>query len=245
MLELAEGVAEGVEVEVNDRERGRRAFRCRAVLFDMDGTLVDSSSCVENTWRMWAAKHGVDIEALLAISHGRQNHETIRLIAPHLETPQEIAFLVQTEEDCHEGIAEIRGARALLDSMNAMNSMGSKSSKGSKDSAAPWAVVTSAWRTLAEKRLRLAGLPLPGVLVTSDDISHSKPHPEGYLLAAARLGVAAADCLFIEYAHAGIDAARAAGMTVIGITTTFPRPQLGCEWCIADFRDVTLSIRKS
>jgi sugar-phosphatase len=219
-----------LEVIVNDRERGRRAIRCAAVLFDMDGTLVDSSSCVESTWRMWAGKHGVDIDALLRISHGRQNHETIRLIAPHLETPEEIAFLVQTEEDCHEGIVEIRGARALLDSMGA-----------STGPAARWAVVTSAWRTLAETRLRLAGLPIPGVLITSDDISHSKPHPEGYLLAAERLGVAPADCLVIEDAHAGIEAARAAGMTVIGITTTFPREQLGCEWCIGDFRELVLS----
>jgi mannitol-1-/sugar-/sorbitol-6-phosphatase len=217
---------EVVEVIVNDTDRGRRAIRCAAVLFDMDGTLVDSSSCVESTWRMWAAKHGVDIDALLSISHGRQNHETIRLIAPHLETPEEIAFLVQTEEDCHEGIREVCGARALLDSMGA---------------AAPWAVVTSAWRTLAEKRLRLAGLPIPGVLITSDDISHSKPHPEGYLLAAARLGVAPTDCVVIEDAHAGIEAGRAAGMTVIGITTTFPRIQLGCEWCIGDFRELTVS----
>lgn len=236
MLELVKDL----EVDVNDQERGRRAFRCRAVLFDMDGTLVDSSSCVENTWRMWAAKHGVDIDALLSISHGRQNHETIRLIAPHLETPEEIAFLVQTEEDCHEGIVEVRGARALLDAMSSMRAMSSMASLGS---AAPWAVVTSAWRTLAEKRLRLAGLPVPEVLITSDDISRSKPHPEGYLLAAERLAVAPADCLVIEDAHAGIDAARAAGMTVIGITTTFPRAQLGCDWCIADFRDLTLSIR--
>jgi mannitol-1-/sugar-/sorbitol-6-phosphatase len=219
-------VGQAVEVVVNDKERGLRTIRCGAVLFDMDGTLVDSSSCVESTWRMWAAKHGVDIAALLSISHGRQNHETIRLVAPHLETPEEIAFLVQTEEDCYEGIMEVRGAGALLDSMGA---------------AAPWAVVTSAWRTLAEKRLRLAGLPVPGVLITSDDISHSKPHPEGYLLAAARLGVAPADCLVIEDAHAGIDAARAAGMTVIGITTTFPRTQLGCEWCIGDLRELTVS----
>jgi sugar-phosphatase len=219
-----------LEVVVDDKERGRCAIRCGAVLFDMDGTLVDSSTCVESTWRMWAAKHGVDIDALLSISHGRQNHETIRLIAPHLETPEEIAFLVQTEEDCHEGIVEVGGARALLDSMGA---------------AAPWAVVTSAWRTLAEKRLRLAGLPIPGVLITSDDISHSKPHPEGYLLAAERVGVAPADCLVIEDAHAGIEAARAAGMRVIGITTTFPRTQLGCEWCIADLRELTLSVRNS
>lgn len=222
-----------LEFVVNDKERGSRAIRCEAVLFDMDGTLVDSSSCVESTWRMWAEKHGVDIEALLSISHGRQNHETIRLIAPHLETPEEIAFLVQTEEDCHEGIVEVRGARALLDAM------------GEPMSTPRWAVVTSAWRTLAEKRLRLAGLPLPQVLITSDDISHSKPHPEGYLLAAERLGVAPADCLVIEDAHAGIDAARAAGMTVIGITTTFRRDQLGCEWCIGDFRDFTLSSRST
>src|SRR5918998_5534197 len=103
-----------LEVVLDDKARGRRAIRCGAVLFDMDGTLVDSSSCVESTWRMWAGKHGVDIDALLSISHGRQNHETIRLIAPHLETPEEIAFLVQTDEDCHEGIVEVRGARALI-----------------------------------------------------------------------------------------------------------------------------------
>lgn len=214
-----------LEVVVNERNRGRRALRCGALLLDMDGTLVDSSSCVESTWRMWAEKHGVDIDALLRISHGRQNHETIRLIAPHLETPDEVAFLVRTEEDCHDGIVEVRGARALLDSMG---------------TAARWAIVTSAWRTLAEKRLRLAGLPIPGVLITSDDTSHSKPHPEGYLLAAERLGVAPADCLVVEDAHAGIEAARAAGMPVIGITTTFAREQLGCEWCIGDFRELTV-----
>jgi sugar-phosphatase len=219
-----------LEVVVNDSERGRHAIRCAAVLFDMDGTLVDSSTCVESTWRMWAGKHGVDIDALLRISHGRQNYETIRLIAPHLETPEEIAFLVETEEACHEGIAEVPGARALLDSMGV--TMGP---------TARWAVVTSAWRTLAEKRLSLAGLPIPGVLITSDDISHSKPHPEGYLLAAERLGVAPADCLVIEDAHAGIEAGRAAGMTVIGITTTFPREQLGCEWCIGDFRELAVN----
>lgn len=217
-----------LELFVNDKERGRHAFRCEAVLFDMDGTLVDSSICVESTWRMWASKHGVDIDALLAISHGRQNYETIRMIAPHLEKPEEIAFLVETEENCDQGIVEVPGARVLLDSI-----LGARP-------APPWAVVTSAWRTLAVKRLQLAGLHVPDVLITSDDISHSKPHPEGYLLAAKRLGVAPADCLVIEDAHAGIDAARAAGMPVIGITTTFPRAQLGCEWCIADLRDLTL-----
>jgi mannitol-1-/sugar-/sorbitol-6-phosphatase len=215
-----------LEVVVKEKDGRRHVIRCAAVLFDMDGTLVDSSSCVESTWRTWAGKHGVDIDALLSISHGRQNYETIRMIAPHLETPEEIDFLVRTEEDCHEGVGEVRGARALLESMG---------------TNARWAVVTSAWRTLAEKRLRLANLPIPDVLITSDDISHSKPHPEGYLLAAKRLGVAPADCLVIEDAHAGIEAARAAGMPVIGITTTFARDRLGVEWCIEDFRELSVS----
>ena len=82
-----------LEEVVNGKNSGRHVIRCAAVLFDMDGTLVDSSNCVESTWRMWAGKHGVDIDALLRISHGRQNYETIRLVAPHLETPEEIDFL--------------------------------------------------------------------------------------------------------------------------------------------------------
>src|SRR5262245_33397548 len=86
-----------------------RVLRCDAVLYDVDGTLVDSSQCVEQTWRMWAEKHRLDLDALLAISHGRQNHETIRLIAPHLETPDEIAFLERSEEACRDGIVAVRG----------------------------------------------------------------------------------------------------------------------------------------
>jgi mannitol-1-/sugar-/sorbitol-6-phosphatase len=177
-------------------------------------------------WRLWAERHRLDIEALLAISHGRQNHETIRMIAPHLETPEEIAFLVRTEEECREGIAAVPGARALLDSL----------------ARARWAVVTSAWRTLAELRLQCAGLPLPKVLVTADDVTRSKPHPDGYLAAASRLGVAPSACVVIEDAPAGIEAARAAGMPVIGITTTFPQERLACEFCVDDFRVVRVRV---
>jgi sugar-phosphatase len=202
----------------------RHVFGCEAVLFDMDGTLVDSSHCVERTWRLWAQTHRLDLDALLAISHGRQNHETIRLIAPHLETPEELAFLVRTEEECREGIVAVRGARTLLESLN----------------PSAWAVVTSAWRTLAVLRLQYAGLPLPEVLVTADDIAHSKPHPEGYLAAASRLGVPPSACVVIEDAPAGIEAAHAAGMPVIGITTTFPRERLACDVCVDDLRAMTV-----
>jgi mannitol-1-/sugar-/sorbitol-6-phosphatase len=199
-------------------------FRCEAVLFDMDGTLVDSSHCVERTWRLWAEKHRLDLDALLAISHGRQNYETIRAIAPHLETPEELAFLVRAEEECREGIVAVHGARSLLESLN----------------PAAWAVVTSAWRTLAELRLQCAGLPSPEFLVTADDVARSKPHPEGYLLAASRLGVAPSTCVVIEDAPAGIEAARAAGMRVIGISTTFPREHLACDVCVDDLHGMTI-----
>lgn len=202
----------------------QRVWRCEAILFDMDGTLVDSTGCVERTWRLWTAKHRLDFEALMQVSHGRQNHETIRLIAPHLDTPEEKDFLVRTEEDCREGIIAVAGARALLDGLP----------------PEAWAVVTSAWRRLAEIRLTCADLPMPPVLVTADDVPRSKPNPDGFLEAAARLGVDPAACLVFEDAHAGIEAAQAAGMPVIGVTTTFPREQLGCEWCIADFRAVTV-----
>lgn len=212
-----------LELTVSDGANPR-VFRCEAVLFDMDGTLVDSSHCVERTWRLWADKHDLDIDALLAISHGRQNHETIRLIAPQLETAEEIAFLVRTEEACREGIVTVPGARALLDSLG----------------SGQWAVVTSAWRTLAELRLGCAGLPVPDVLVTADDVARSKPHPDGYLAAASRLGIAPAACVVIEDAPAGIESARAAGMPVIGVTTTFPRERLDCDCCVDDFRVMTV-----
>jgi sugar-phosphatase len=216
-------MAMSLEVILTDGAR-RHALPCDAVLFDMDGTLVDSTLCVEQTWRVWADRHGLDIEALLQIAHGRQNHETIRLIAPHLETPDEIASLVRAEEECRDGVVAVRGARELLETLP----------------AARWAVVTSAWRRLAELRLECAQLPLPDVLITSEDVRRSKPHPDGYLAAAARLGVDPAACVVIEDAHAGIESARAAGMTVIGITTTFPRERLGCDWCIDDFRAMTI-----
>lgn len=217
-----------IELTLSDGPR-LRVLRCEAMLFDMDGTLVDSTLCVERTWREWAARHALDAEALLQVAHGRQNHETIRLVAPHLDTPEEIARLVRAEEACQDGIVAVPGARELMDLVP----------------SGRWAVVTSAWRRLAEIRLQCGGLPVPAVMVTADEIPRSKPHPDGYLAAAARLGVDPAACVVIEDAHAGIEAARAAGMTVIGITTTFPREDLACEWCIDDFRDLAIRAERA
>jgi sugar-phosphatase len=212
-----------IKLALTDGQR-RHAITCEAILFDMDGTLVDSTVCVEATWRTWAARHNLDIEKLLQVAHGRQNHETIRLVAPHLETPEEMDFLVRAEEDCQDGIVAVPGARDFVHML----------------SVERWAVVTSAWRRLAEIRLGLAGLPLPAALITADDVKRSKPHPDGYLAAAARLGVEPAECLVFEDAPAGIESAMAAGMNVVGVKTTFSRKELGCVWCIDDFQAISL-----
>jgi sugar-phosphatase len=213
-----------IELQVADGTR-RHRLRCQAVLFDMDGTLVDSKACVEQVWQAWAARHGLEVEGFMRIAHGRTNEEVMRLVAPHLDTPEEHAFLVQAEEGCREGITAVAGARELLALLPPDR----------------WAVVTSAWRRLAEIRMQCAGLPLPAVLVTADQVPRSKPHPDGYLAAAGRLGVEPSACVVIEDAPAGIEAGRAAGAAVIGITTTFPREQLGCEWCIGDLRSLEVA----
>jgi mannitol-1-/sugar-/sorbitol-6-phosphatase len=213
-----------IKLSLTDGQR-RHSITCEAILFDMDGTLVDSTVCVESTWRTWAMRHKLDIEKLLQVAHGRQNHETIRLVAPHLDTPEEIAFLVRAEEECQDGIVAVPGALDLVDMLPVER----------------WAVVTSAWRRLAKIRLECVGLPLPAVLITADEVKRSKPHPDGYLAAAARLGIGPDECLVFEDAPAGIEAAMAAGMNVVGVKTTFSDKELRCEWCIDDFQAISLT----
>lgn len=204
----------------------RQSLICEAVLLDMDGTLIDSRACVKRTWQAWCTRHGLDVDAVLRISHGRKNDDTIRIVAPHLDIADELASLAQAQEHCRDGIVAVRGARQLLDRLDPGHC----------------AVVTSAWRRLAEIRLRCADLPVPSVLVTADQIRQSKPDPEGYLNAAGKLGVEPMACVVVEDAPVGIAAARAAGMRVIGITTMAGREQLECEWYIHDFESLTVRV---
>jgi mannitol-1-/sugar-/sorbitol-6-phosphatase len=185
-------------------------FYCEAILFDLDGVLVNSNANVERHWRLWAEQHGLDAESVLHISHGRPSKETIRLVAPHLPAAEESKRLHQRVALDFAGVEEVPGVKALVEALP----------------DGRWAVVTSGDWLLAPGRLRHVGLALPAVMVTSDDVSQGKPDPEGYLKAADRLGVKPENCLVIEDAIAGVKAARAAGMQVIAVTTTYAAHEL-------------------
>jgi sugar-phosphatase len=201
------------------------SFRCRAILFDLDGVLVNSAECVERTWRGWAARHQLDAQHVIALAHGRRTVETIQLVAPELSATAEVAALESHEAMTSDGVYEIPGARELLESLPADR----------------WAVVTSGIRAVAEFRIRYTRLPAPRVMICADDISRGKPDPEGYLAAARRLGMAAEDCVVIEDAHAGIEAAHNAGMRVIGIAATYPAAGLKSASAVVErLNDLTI-----
>ena len=195
----------------------------KAILFDMDGTLVDSTTCVEAMWQAWGNRHGIPLSDILAISHGRPTRETVQQLAPHLDPLAEALAMDSEAATRSDGITAVPGALQLIQTLQPHE----------------WAVVTSAPHHLAKARLRFAGLPLPNVLVGSEDITDGKPHPEGFLLGARLLGFAPADCLVIEDTPAGITAARAADMAVLAITTTFSPDQLLGAPSVPDFTQVT------
>ena len=188
------------------------SVRCKAVLFDMDGTLVDSARVVERAWRWWAVRHNIAFEDVLSFSHGRPTLATLEHFLPGQDHSEELDELSRFEETQTEGILAVPGAAELLHALLQQN--------------CPWAIVTSAWRKLAEIRVIAAGLPLPGVIVPVDEIRNGKPDPEGFLRAAEQLGVAPEDCLVFEDTRPGIDAGLSAGMKVVGLLTTFSAEEL-------------------
>lgn len=181
-----------------------------ALLFDLDGVLVDSAECVRRVRTDWANAHGLDPAFVNDFAQGRRVQDTVRGVAPHLDIEHETAALVQIEARTTDGLYSIPGAHALLTALP----------------PEAWAVVTSGARAVAKLRLGHVNLPVPRTLITADDVEHGKPHPEGYLAAARALGRPPDECVVVEDAPAGIDAARAAGMRSIGIAGTFPAEAL-------------------
>jgi sugar-phosphatase len=176
----------------------------RALLLDMDGTLVNSDAVVERCWRRWALREGLDPEAALKVVHGRQGYATMAVLLPDRPMEQNYAdnrVMLAEETADTDGVVPIGGAPAFMDAIATL----------------PHALVTSADEALAQARMTAAGLRMPITRVTAECVGASKPDPEGFLKGAAELGFAPADCIVFEDSEAGITAGRAAGMRVVGV----------------------------
>ena len=176
----------------------------RALLLDMDGTLVDSGAVVMRVWGRWAARHGIEMQRVEEVVHGRQGHESMAILLPDrpiAENQADNVRMLAEETADLDGVVPIPGASAFLAAIASL----------------PHALVTSADVALATARMGAAGLPMPAVRVTAEDVSASKPDPEGFLKGAAELGFAPADCVVFEDSEAGVTAGLAAGMRVVGI----------------------------
>ncbi|PNE42125.1 MULTISPECIES: HAD-IA family hydrolase [Streptomyces] len=176
----------------------------RALLLDMDSTIVNSEAVVERCWRRWAAEQGLPAEDVLKVVHGRQGWATMAALLPDRPMEQNLADnrrMLEQETADVEGVVPVPGAPAFMAALARL----------------PHALVTSADIALAEARMGAAGLPMPDVRITAESVSASKPDPEGFLKGAAELGFAPEDCLVFEDSEAGIEAGRAAGMRVVGV----------------------------
>ena len=181
-------------------------LRCAALLFDLDGVLVDSRAVVERVCRSWALCHKLDPDEVIRIAHGRRARDTVKAVAPHLDIAREVEWIDSAELADVDGLREVPGVRDFLATLQ----------------PGTWAVVTSCGPDLAKLRLTSVGLPLPKVIVTSEDVSLGKPAAEGYELGAKRLGHEPAKCVVFEDAPPGIAAGRAAGARVVALSTTNP-----------------------
>ncbi len=193
----------------------------RALLLDMDGTLVNSDAVVERIWRRWADRHGLDVDEVMQVVHGRQGHASMALLLPGRPMEQnhaDNARMLAEETADTDGVVAIPGAAPFLTALHGL----------------PHALVTSADVALSTARMAAAGLGLPDVRITAESVGASKPDPEGFLKGAAELGVTPADCVVFEDSGAGIQASRAAGMRVVGVG-----PRAGLHDPDALVRDLT------
>lgn len=200
---------------------------CSALLFDLDGVLIDSTPAVARVWHRWAIQHGFDPAEVVHRAHGRPSLTTIREYLPDADHDFENRIVERHEIEDLEGVIALPGARELLGRLPTER----------------WAIVTSGTRPLAEVRLRAAKLPIPSHLVTASDIHYGKPHPEPYLKGASILGFSSNSCIVLEDAPAGIKSGKAAGARVIALRTTATDPELkiaGANWIIDDCGAISL-----
>ena len=207
-----------------------QSYLRQAILFDLDGVLVDSTACAGRIWKGWARENGLDPEYMVQIAHGRPTIETVRMVAPHLDAQAETAKIEDREVNDVEGLKAIPGAKDLLASLPHER----------------FAIVTSGSLRLATARLKAVGIPVPSKMIAADDIVHGKPDPEPYLKGARLVGFAPETCLVFEDSPPGIGAAKAAGMTVVAFPITYPVEALSEADFITDsFASVRLEVLAS
>ena len=202
-------------------------IHCAALLFDMDGVLINSTPAVSRVWRLWALEHGFNPEEVVARAHGRPSLTTVREYLPNADHEAENREVERREIEDLEGVIPLPGALELLASLPQDR----------------WTIVTSCTRPLAQVRIRAAGLPLPRKMITSNDIINGKPHPDPYLKGASVLGFSPANCIVVEDVPAGVRAGKAAGAKVIGFTTTVGEAALqdaGADWILNNCAGIRL-----
>jgi sugar-phosphatase len=204
-------------------------IRCRALLFDLDGVLIDSTPAVARVWSRWAVAHGFEPERVVKMAHGRPSRTTIRDLLPNADVQEEDREVERMEIEDLDGVVVLPGAQQVLERLPADR----------------WTIATSATRALAEVRLRVAGLPIPKTMITSSEVKIGKPDPEPYLKAAAALNYSAMDCVVVEDVPAGICAGKAAGARVIALLTTAARGELesaGPDWILRNCADIVATV---
>jgi sugar-phosphatase len=204
-----------------------QTFSCSAILFDLDGVLVDSIASVERQWLKFAVRHNLDPGKVLKAAHGHRSIETVRILMPEADAEAENLIVEQNEIDDAEGLVAFEGAAELLSVLPPER----------------WTIVTSGTRALATARLTAAGLPVPKHMVAADQVTNGKPHPEPYLKGASALGFSPERCLVFEDAPTGIRSAHAAGTKVIGVQGTYTATELNsAEAQVASLAQVSVEV---
>ncbi|MFU8772106.1 MAG: HAD-IA family hydrolase [Anaerolineales bacterium] len=205
-------------------------LECQAIIFDLDGVLVDSIPGVLRIWREWARIHGLNHPDLDTLAITARTEEAVQQLVPHLDVFAEVQYLEEQEATAIEGLRPISGAAFLLKSLPPES----------------WSVFTSVRRETALAKLRAANLPEPRILISGDQVQHGKPAPHGYLLAAEQIGVDPRECLVVEDTPVGIEAAAAGGIPVIALATTHsPEKLIGAQVILSDLNAIQVTVCSS